>query len=72
MTAAGSIGTFRGATFKVTMTGTQTALSLNPGGGLTVTASALGDYPNDAAAAAGGVAVNGVYRHGSALMVRVT
>ena len=54
------------------MTATQTALSLNPGGGLTITASALGNYANDAAAAAGGVAVNGVYRNGSVLMVRVS
>jgi hypothetical protein len=53
------------------MTPTQVALSLNPGAGLNITASALGNYANDAAAAAGGVAVNGVYRNGSALMVRV-
>lgn len=32
----------------------------------------LGNYANDAAAAAGGVAVGGVYRNGSALQVRVT
>ena len=31
----------------------------------------LGDYANDAAAAVGGVPVNGLYRNGSALMVRV-
>lgn len=53
------------------MTPTQTALSLNPGGGLAITATALGNYANDAAAAVGGVAVNGVYRNGSVLMVRV-
>lgn len=29
-------------------------------------------YANDAAAAAGGVAVGGLYRNGSAVMVRVT
>jgi hypothetical protein len=34
--------------------------------------SGLGDYANDAAAAAGGVPVTGVYRNGSQLMVRVT
>lgn len=33
--------------------------------------SGLGDYVNDAAAAAGGVPVGGVYRNGSVLMVRV-
>lgn len=33
--------------------------------------SGLGDYANDAAAAAGGVPVGGVYRNGSVLMVRV-
>jgi hypothetical protein len=33
---------------------------------------ALGNYANDAAAAAGGVAVGGMYRNGSALMVRVS
>lgn len=31
----------------------------------------LGNYANDAAAAAGGVPVTGVYRNGSALMIRV-
>ena len=36
-----------------------------------VDASTLGNYANDAAAATGGVPVNGVYRNGSALMVRV-
>ena len=59
------------ALFAVTMTETQAALSLNPGGGLAITASALGNYANDAAAAAGGVPVNGVYRNGSVLQVRV-
>lgn len=34
--------------------------------------SGLGNYANDGAAAAGGVPVGGVYRNGSALMVRVT
>lgn len=33
--------------------------------------SGLGNYPDDAAAAAGGVPVGGVYRNGSVLMVRV-
>lgn len=33
--------------------------------------SGLGNYANDAAAAAGGVPVSGVYRNGSVLMVRV-
>ena len=69
--ASGSVGTLRGATFKVGMTGTQVALALNPGGAVQITASALGNYANDAAAAAGGVPVNGIYRNGSFLMVRV-
>lgn len=32
----------------------------------------LGDYADDAAAAGGGVLVGGLYRTGSALMIRVT
>lgn len=32
----------------------------------------LGNYANDAAAATGGVAVNGLYRNGSAIMVRIS
>ena len=32
---------------------------------------ALGNYANDAAAATGGVAVGGLYRNGSVLMIRV-
>lgn len=31
----------------------------------------LGNYANDAAAAAGGVAIGGLYRNGSILMIRV-
>jgi hypothetical protein len=68
---ASTSGQLRPAAFLVTMTATQTALALNPGAGLTVTASALGNYANDAAASAGGVAINGVYRNGSVLQVRV-
>lgn len=64
-------GFFEEPKLHVTMTATQTTLDLNPGGGLSVTASALGNYANDAAAAAGGVAINGVYRNGSVLQVRV-
>jgi hypothetical protein len=68
---ASASGQLRPASFLVSMTATQTALALNPGAGLTVTASALGNYANDAAASAAGVAVNGVYRNGSVLQVRV-
>jgi hypothetical protein len=32
----------------------------------------LGNYANDAAAAAGGIAVGGLYRNGSVVMVRVS
>jgi hypothetical protein len=39
--------------------------------GQTIIAASLGNYVNDAAAAAGGVPVNGIYRNGSVLMVRV-
>lgn len=39
--------------------------------GQTIIAASLGNYANDAAAAAGGVPVNGIYRNGSVLMVRV-
>ena len=69
--ATGSLATYRSATFKVNMTGTQGPLALNPGGAVQITAAALGNYANDAAAAAGGVPVNGIYRNASALMVRV-
>lgn len=36
-----------------------------------LTLDRLGNYSNDAAASAGGVAVGGFYRNGSVLMVRV-
>lgn len=36
-----------------------------------VTVGSLGNYANDTAAAAGGVPINGLYRNGSAVMVRV-
>jgi hypothetical protein len=71
VSTSATTGVYRAATFKVTMAGTQTALALNPNGAVQITASALGDYANDAAAAAGGVPVNGIYRNGSVLMVRV-
>lgn len=43
-------------------------------GGVVDSASlgALGAYPNDAAAAAGGVQVGQLYRNGSAVQIRVT
>jgi len=33
--------------------------------------NSLGNYANDAAAAVGGIAVGGMYRNGSVIMVRV-
>lgn len=36
-----------------------------------ISLSGLGNYANDAAASAGGVVVNGLYRNGSVLMIRV-
>ena len=36
-----------------------------------VTVGSLGNYTDDAAAAAAGVPINGLYRTGSAVMVRV-
>jgi hypothetical protein len=44
--------------------GTVTPSSLNLAG--------LGNYANDTAAASGGVAINGIYRNGSVLQIRVT
>lgn len=53
---------FKASTISFRPAGTE-ALSIN---------GALGNYANDAAAATGGVPVNGMYRNGSILMVRVT
>jgi hypothetical protein len=44
--------------------GTVTPSTLNLAG--------LGNYANDTAAAAGGVAIDGIYRNGSVLQIRVT
>lgn len=53
----------------------RTALSLEPlalsGSRLDLTFLSLGNYANDAAAAAAGLSVNSMYRNGSALMIRV-
>ena len=38
----------------------------------TLNLAGLGNYANDAAAASGGVAINGIYRNGSVLQIRVT
>jgi hypothetical protein len=38
---------------------------------LGISVAGLGDYEDDAAAASGGVAVGGLYRDGSILMIRV-
>lgn len=38
---------------------------------LGISVAGLGDYADDAAAASGGVAVGGLYRNGSILMIRV-
>jgi hypothetical protein len=38
----------------------------------TLNLAGLGNYANDAAAASGGVAIDGIYRNGSVLQIRVT
>jgi len=38
----------------------------------TLNLAGLGNYANDAAAASSGVAINGIYRNGSVLQIRVT
>lgn len=52
--------------------GTTTLMPLNLNSSTLTIMTALGNYANDAAAATGGVAVGGVYRNGSILMIRVT
>lgn len=48
-------------------------IALNPlGGGLLIGVAGIPNYANDAAAAAGGVPVSGIYRNGSVLMIRVS
>lgn len=63
------------ATTTVASLGTVTAIPLsiytNGAVVLTIQSGGLGNYANDAAAAAGGVPVKGMYRNGSVLMVRV-
>lgn len=49
---------------------TTGSVSLN-GVSYSMTLAGLGNYANDAAAAAGGVPVSGLYRNGSVLMIRV-
>lgn len=46
-------------------------VSLNPDGQPIVRVT-LGDYADDSAAASGGIPINGLYRNGSVLMVRVS
>jgi len=51
---------------------TQDILSVDANGRIAfVGLQALGNYANDAAATSGGVAVGGMYRNGSVLMIRV-
>lgn len=62
-----------GLTLNLTWNTTATALKLQPtGGAIVLPVSALVNATNDSGASSGGVAVGGVYRNGSALMVRVT
>jgi hypothetical protein len=68
---------YRGA-IDIKAAGVAAPLDLNPSGGPIVFCNnalslngPLGNYANDAAASAGGVPVNGMYRNGSVLMVRV-
>lgn len=71
-TTSATVGVYRAASFKVTMTATQGALSLNPGAGLNIAAADLTNAADDVAAAAAGVPVGRLYRNGSVLMVRVS
>ena len=57
-----------------TATSASIANSINPNANITVAGlniGALGNYTDDATAAAGGVPVNGVYRNGNFLVIRV-
>jgi hypothetical protein len=47
------------------------ATSVDSAGTVFFNSVTIGNYANDAAAATGGVAVGGVYRNGSVLMIRV-
>lgn len=59
------------ATFLGTAGATPLRLATNGLDRLIIPAGGLGNYANDGAAAAGGVAVGEIYRNGSALMIRV-
>ena len=52
-------------------TTTQGGTAVDATGNLFLNSTTIGNYANDAAAATGGVAIGGVYRNGSILMVRV-
>jgi hypothetical protein len=57
-----------------TATSASIANSINPSANITVARlniGSLGNYTDDVSAAAGGVPVNGVYRNGNFLVIRV-
>jgi hypothetical protein len=75
LTATGSLfGNASTATSASFATSASIANSINPSANITVAGlniGSLGNYTDDVAAAAGGVPVNGVYRNGNFLVIRV-
>jgi len=63
-------------TCEIGFTGTLNGLPVNlvaiTGAGLITLAQGLSNYANDAAAAGGGIPINGLYRNGSVIQIRVT
>lgn len=64
------LGSFNNASPLIIVTNNTERMRISGAGQISI--SGLGNYANDTAAAAGGVVVNGLYRNGSVLMVRVT
>ena len=63
------IGSFANASPIIVVTNNVERMRISAAGQISL--SGLGNYANDAAASAGGVVVNGLYRNGSVLMIRV-
>lgn len=68
--SASVIGSIANASPVIIVTNNVERMRIDAGGHVML--AGLGNYANDAAAAAGGIPVTGVYRNGSALMVRVS
>jgi hypothetical protein len=58
-------------TFTVTNAAVNNTVLTITGAGIFTLSQGLGNYANDGAAAAGGIPVNGLYRNGSVVMIRV-